>query len=117
VTGVSHLAPMKDQLLAMQGYKKFKTIGILYNPLEQNSVFSVDTLKFYTGGQYVVLTSAVDIDLETKLPISSTIPDKIFRLKQQGAEWLYLGPDTFVSYTHRQLTTISALRAGLPTFT
>lgn len=34
-----------------------------------------------------------------------------------GAEWLYLGPDTFIGYTHRKLVTFYAVTVDLPTFT
>ena len=49
-------------------------------------------------------------------PDPTAIPAVVQRLKAQGADWLYLGPDTFVAYTHRRLTTQAAARAGLPAF-
>jgi putative ABC transport system substrate-binding protein len=57
-----------------------------------------------------------DVDPGDGHVIARTIPLKIQTLKKQGAEWLYIGPDTFIGYTHRRLVTFAALDDNLPSF-
>ena len=109
---------MRYQMLAMQTYKKFKTVGVVYNPTEPNVMHMLDDLKTETRALGLSLIAIpVDIELNDKRPIAKTIPKKIEYLKRQKVEWLYLGPDTFVAFTHRELTTFTATALDIPSFT
>lgn len=117
VTGTSHLAPIAVQLAAMRDFNPFKTLGVVYNPVELNVKFMLEDLNteakkygFQLLAQPVGLTPAGQ-------PDPQTIPARVKSLKSQGADWLYLGPDTFVAFTHRKLTTTAAIEAKLPSFT
>lgn len=117
VTGTSHLAPLSVQLTAMRAYKPFKKLGVVYNPTELNVRFMLEDLAIESKkGGFELLTQAVDVGASGQ-PDPSSIEAKIKLLKAQGAEWLYLGPDSFVAYTHRKLTTLASIEAGLPSFT
>ncbi|MBY0464312.1 MAG: hypothetical protein K2W33_05160, partial [Burkholderiales bacterium] len=67
-------------------------------------------------GGFQLLTQPVGLDASGQ-PDPGTIEAKVKKLKADGAEWLYLGPDTFIAFTHRQITTTAAITAGLPAFT
>ncbi len=89
VTGVYHVAPVGAQLEAMGAYLPFNRVGVLYNDSEANS-------------------AAIR-------PLAEGIEERIHEIAQAGAQWLYLGPD---SYLFTQLDRIAAAAAHerLPTF-
>ena len=117
ITGTSHLAPIPVQLSAMREYMPFKTLGVVYNPKEVNTKYMLEDLTAETKKLGIALvTEAVGMNAAGE-PDPQTLTDRIKRVKERGAEWLYLGPDTFVGFTHRQLTTDASLEAKLPAFT
>lgn len=107
---------MRDQLLAIQSYKKFNVLGTVYNPIEPNSVIMIEELKRETSKIGIKLI-ALPVDVVDGLPSAKSIPKKIDQLKRKGAEWLYIGPDTFTGFTNRRITTFHAITARLPSFT
>lgn len=116
VTGTSHLAPLAVQLDAMQSYKAFKKLGVVYNPKEANARYMLEDLTAEAKKSGLELqVEAVGLTAAGE-PDPATLAPRIQHLKDQGAEWLYLGPDTFVAFTHRQTTTNAAVKAGLPAF-
>lgn len=116
VTGTSHLAPLPVQLDAIRSYRPFHKLGVVYNPKEANTRFMLEdlTAEAQRGGLELVVES-VGLNAAGE-PDPATLAPQIDKLKARGAEWLYLGPDTFVAFTHRQLTTQAAAKAGLPSF-
>lgn len=117
VTGTSHLAPLSVQLSAIREFKPFKSIGVVYNPKEPNMKYVLDDLS--TEGKkngFQVLAQPVGLDAAGQ-PDPGSIESRIRKLKSEGADWLYLGPDTFIAFTHRKATTAAAISAGLPAFT
>lgn len=117
LTGTSHLAPMSVQLTAMREYKNFTTLGVVFNPAEPNTKFMLDDLMVEAKKIGVKIVS-VPVGLNnSKQPDAATLPQKIAEVKAAGAQWLYLGPDTFVGFTHRKITTSESLKINLPVFT
>ncbi len=116
VTGTSHLAPLSVQLLALNEYRATKTLGVAYNPTEVNARNMLEKLKVETKklGMEVV-AEPVGLTPDGR-PDPKTIFATVALVKEQGAQWLYLGPDTFMGFTHRKLTTNASLKAGLPAF-
>ena len=45
VTGTAFLAPVATQLEAIRAYRDFERLGVIYNPLEKNSVINVEELR------------------------------------------------------------------------
>ena len=116
ITGTSHLAPLSVQLLAINEYRAIKTLGVVYNPTEVNARNMVEDLKVETKKLGIeLIAEPVGLTSEGK-PDASTLAQKVGRVKELGAQWLYLGPDTFVSFTHRKLTTDASLQSRLPAF-
>jgi putative tryptophan/tyrosine transport system substrate-binding protein len=117
LTGTSHLAPLVAQLGTMQSYRPFKTMGVVYNPTEPNTRFMLEDLTVSARLNGIeLLVEKVGLTLAGE-PDPATLEPQIRKLKARGAEWLYLGPDTFVAFTHRKTTTDAAVKAGLPSFT
>ena len=117
LTGTSHLAPLTSQLDAMRNYRPFRTLGVVYNPKEANARFMVDDLTTEARAQGLTLLAEPVGLTASGDPDPDSLAPQIAQLKARGAEWLYLGPDTFVAFTHRARTTEAAVKAGLPAFT
>jgi putative tryptophan/tyrosine transport system substrate-binding protein len=116
VTGTSHLAPLGVQLDAIRSYRPFKTLGVVYNPKEANTRFMLEDLAAESKQDgFELLVESVGLNAAGE-PDPTTLAMQIEKLKSRGADWLYLGPDTFVAFTHRQVTTQAAAKLGLPSF-
>jgi putative ABC transport system substrate-binding protein len=115
VTGVYHVAPVPAQLEAIRAYRRFARIGVLYNPAEPNSLSVVEELKAGTARIGAQLLEARFATAPDGQPLAEGIEERVARLKAGGAEWLYLGPDTFL-YTHLAEVAAVAQRENLPTF-
>jgi putative tryptophan/tyrosine transport system substrate-binding protein len=101
----------------MQSYRPFKTLGVVVNPNEANTRFMLEDLSASARQNGIeLLVEKVGLNLAGE-PDPATLQPQINKLKERGAEWLYLGPDTFVAFTHRHITTDAAMRVGLPAFT
>lgn len=116
ITGASHLAPLETQLKTIAAYRPFRSLGYLYNPKEPNSLLMREKLADQARRDGFAL-HAVAVPLsDSQEPDISAIPRLIGQLKRQGAEFLYMGPDTLIGQTHRDLVTQAALENGLPSF-
>jgi putative ABC transport system substrate-binding protein len=117
ITGTSHIAPAEVHFEMMMKFKKFKSIGVAYNKTEPQTKFMLNDLHAMAKKFNVkLLTEEIDLD-GNGAPDPKSIPTKIKNLQKKGAEWLYIGPDTFMGFTHRDLTTKSSIDVGIPSFT
>lgn len=115
VTGAMHVVPIPVQFRAMQSYRPFKKVGALYSPSEQNAVGVIEQIRAYCAANGAELvTRTFQADAEGR-PIADGIENLVAELKAEGADWLYLLPDTFGS-TVLNRTSPAALQAGLPMF-
>jgi len=115
VTGVFHVAPLAAQLRAMRAYRPFTRLGVLYNAAEANSVAVNDALgaELARGGGHLVRAAfAKGADGR---PLADGIEDRVRELRAAGAQWLYLGPDTFL-FTQIGRVAAAAREERLPTF-
>ena len=115
VTGVSHMAPIETQIAAMRSYRPFKRVGILYNRLEQNSVAGVEELRQLARMQgFSLIERVFNIDASGR-PASEGIAELIAEIHSAGADWLYIGPDSFL-FTRLQDVADAANSLKIPTF-
>ena len=115
VTGVFHVAPLAAQLRAMRAYRPFTRLGVLYNAAEANSVAVNDALgaELARGGGHLVRAAfAKGADGR---PLADGIEERVRELRAAGAQWLYLGPDTFL-FTQIGRVAVAAREERLPTF-
>ena len=114
ITGTTYLVPVDTQLNLMQSYRPFKHLGMVYNPLERNSLVAIDEIAGF-GRQMGFDLLAQPVDVESGRPLAASIPAKVAALKAAGVEMLYIPPDTFLN-VNRDVLTGAALERGMPSF-
>lgn len=114
IAGTSYLVPMDTQVNLLRSYRPVKLLGMVYNPLEKNSLVAADELRdLGRGNGYQLVTAPVDV-VDGK-PTVASIAAKVRDLKLAGAEFLYIPPDTFLN-VNRDTLTGAALAERLPSF-
>jgi len=115
VTGVIPLAPLSMQLDAAEDFHLAKSIGFLYG--RESQALVLDQLRKLCNARGITL-------LDEQLPQTSqgqvdpqAIAAAVAHLKNQGAESLYIGPETFATAELQETVVQAALQAHLPTFT
>jgi putative ABC transport system substrate-binding protein len=115
VTGAYHVVPTDAQLRAIQSYRPFDTLGVLYTPSEPNSVAVVEEIAGLAQPMgFRLVQRQFRTDGKGK-PTRDGVAGLIAEIKAEGADWLYLLPDTFLG-TIYDLVTPQALSLGLPSF-
>jgi putative tryptophan/tyrosine transport system substrate-binding protein len=114
ITGTSYLVPVETQMHLIQSWRKFHKLGIIYNPLERNSLVAIDELNGL-GQKMGFTVTARPVDVEDGKPAAASIAAKVDDLKADGVDFLYIPPDTFLN-VNRAALTAAALEAKLPTF-
>lgn len=115
VTGVYHVAPLASQLDAIRSYRPFTKLGVLYNRAEQNSVAMLQQLHEAAKAQGFVVIDRTFKQNAAGKPLPDGIQDLVGEIKAAGAQWLYLGADSYL-FTQLGLVTAAAHAQGLPTF-
>lgn len=115
LTGVSHVAPLPVQINAMLSYRPFKRIGYLHNPAEPNSAIILKRLQSMAPDHGFDVIEA-SLPEKSGAPSAADIAPKVAELALQKIELLYVGPITFLAFTHRDAVTQAALHHKLPTF-
>jgi putative ABC transport system substrate-binding protein len=116
VTGVTHVGPTDAQIRAMAAYRPFKTLGVLYTPTERNSVVVIEEIRRIgkeTGFHTVERTFRLDA---SRKPTAEGAAELVRELKEAGAQWLYLPPDSFLGTLAEGIIIPAAMELGLPTF-
>lgn len=116
VTGVIHVAPVAAQIQAMAAYRPFQKLGVLYTPSEKNSVVVLDEIrKIGRERNYDTITRTFRLDAQRKVTAEGA-GDLVRELKEAGAQWLYLPPDSFLGTLAQDVIIPAAMEVGLPTF-
>lgn len=115
VTGAVHVVPTVTQVRAMQSYRAFKRLGVLYTPTEQNSVAIVGELRALAPKMgFTLIERRFHIDSAGQ-PVAAGLEGMVADLRQQQADWFYLLPDTFLGTLYDRIAP-AALKQHLPTF-
>ena len=115
LTGAVHVVPTETQLRAMQSYRPISRLGVLYTASEQNSVSIVEELRELQGTMgFGLVERQFRVDGEGR-PSPDGIEDLVGEIAAEGANWLYLLPDTFLGTQYDRVSP-AALAARLPTF-
>ncbi len=115
VTGAVHVVPTDVQLRAMQSYRPFQKLGVLYNAAEPNSRAIVAQAREFcqrSGAQLLERTFRTNA---TGAPVADGVEDLVAQLHAAGAQWLYLLPDTFLGSLYERIAP-TALKLQLPSF-
>lgn len=114
ITGTTYLVPVSTQISLIQSYRPLHKLGMVYNPLERNSLVAIDEINAIAEKSDFTLV-ALPVDVVDGKPNASSIPDKVASLKEQGVDFLYIPPDTFMNLNRDVLTT-AAEDAKIPSF-
>lgn len=96
VTGVSNVVGLRQQFQAMAGYHPYKRVAMLYASNAKNSVFLAKEAQGLAEEMGFTLDARpFALDKDGK-PTTDGIAATIHDMKSKGADWLYLGPDTFL---------------------
>ena len=115
LTGSIFLTPINTQLDTILAYRPIDTLGVIYNPLERNSVTNVDQLRTETGARDIkLLEYPVPLNAEGR-PDATRLDELVDDLVQSGAEFLYMGPDSFITVNSLQISERAAAQ-GIPSF-
>jgi putative ABC transport system substrate-binding protein len=107
--------PLETQVRAMQSYRPFRRVGVLYSRSEPNSrsiVAELERLAPLIGFTVAARTFAENADGQ---PVADGAEALVAALAADGAEWLYYLPDTFLGTIYDRITP-AALANRLPTF-
>lgn len=116
LTGVSHIAPLPAQIKAIRAYLPLSRLGIVYNPAEPNSLANVEELRALAPEMGFTLLEAPVPPDASGAPDPASLPGLVGRLAKEGAQILYIGPDTFIGNQRDELTA-AGLAHGIPCFT
>jgi putative ABC transport system substrate-binding protein len=115
VTGAIHVVPLETQLRAMQSYRPFERLGVLYSRAEQNSQAIVGELEVLSDAIGFVLVTRAFAEDAGGQPVADGCEDLVAELAAEGVDWLYYLPDTFLGTVYGRVSP-AALANGLPTF-
>ncbi|MEM8551738.1 MAG: ABC transporter substrate-binding protein [Pseudomonadota bacterium] len=115
ITGTSHVVPPEPQIRAMQTYRAFQKLGVLYTPTEQNSKAIVGALQALAGPMNFSLLERTFPIGDDGRPSADTAAELVAELAAEGAQWLYYLPDTFLSSNINSVAPV-ATELGLPGF-
>jgi putative ABC transport system substrate-binding protein len=96
ITGVIHLVPFERQIEAMKKFIKFEKIGIFYNPLEKNSLLTIEyfeSMKEKLGYELIKVKSPIN---EEGLPDLNKIEESINKLVEKKPDIIYFPSDSII---------------------
>jgi ABC-type uncharacterized transport system substrate-binding protein len=115
VTGVIPVAPMNAQINTVSAYRHLGALGFLYRDAAQ-SLAVRDKLRALGGSEgFKLLDAAVPLDKHGDIDVEQ-LPSLASALKRDGADFLYIGPETFVTKGLQKAAAQAALDADLPTY-
>lgn len=115
VTGTAFLPPVSKQLDALLQYRSVERLGVVYNSLERNSLINVEELREETAERGIELLEApVPLDADGRAD-AGRLTEVVDGLADDGAEFLYMGPDSFVTRNDVRVTEAAVAR-GIPVF-
>ncbi len=115
VTGSTFLAPIDTQLRAIAAYRNFKSLAVIYNPAEANSLINIADLREQARLRHFgLIEKPVPMDSQGR-PDGGAVARLVHEAKAEGAEFLYIGPDSFTAI-HADTLTGAARDVGLPSF-
>jgi putative tryptophan/tyrosine transport system substrate-binding protein len=116
VTGVTHVGPTDAQIRAMAAYRPFQSLGVLYTTTERNSVVTLEEIRRLGREQgFRTVERTFKLDTSGK-PTADGAAELVRELKQAGAQWLYLPPDSFLGTLAEGIIIPAAMDLRLPTF-
>lgn len=115
-TGTLYIVPADIQMRTMAAYRPFKRFGAVFSPLETNSIQMLRAMQQVASDTGTILMERpLAMEPGTRVISVPSLRDNLAALKAEGAEWIYIPPDTALQDRRMELTEM-ALELGLPTF-
>ena len=113
VTGTRNRAPTAVQFKALQSYKSFKRLGLIYNTNELNARLNAEQVR-QTAKEMGLDLIEVQLPLgEDGKPSPDVIDAAVKEVADRKAEFLYMGSSSFLTKFSEQFTA-AALKYNLP---
>lgn len=94
-TGVSHIVPHQVQFNAIQKLPNINTMGIIFNPLENNAVITARKIQTLSA-QFGMDVYLYPLRTKQGKPDSASLPIVIEAMKQDHVQLAYLPPDSYI---------------------
>ncbi|SFG80486.1 putative ABC transport system substrate-binding protein [Duganella sp. CF458] len=115
LTGVSHVVPARQQMSAIQSYRRVDRIGAIFNPNEVNAKVAIREMRAEAARAGAAFNARpVPLDAAGQ-PRADAIPGMLADFAENRTQLIYIGPDSFIA-SQRILVTETALALGLPVF-
>jgi putative tryptophan/tyrosine transport system substrate-binding protein len=116
LTGVIPQAPLAVQINTIGEYRPLHTLGLAYDSRERHTLAVRDHLRELARKQgFALLEAPIPLDGDGE-PDTAAIPALVASLKTRGADFLYIGPETFIRGALQDVVVRAALAARLPSF-
>jgi len=114
VTGTRNRVPEQVNINTIRSYyPEFQRLGMLFNANEKNSILKVDEMRALADEMgFELIALELDLDAEGH-PIPELVPAKLKNLKEEGADFLYVGSSSFLR-KNQDMFTESAIEHGIP---
>lgn len=114
VTGTFNRVPEQVNIKAIKNFQpEFKTLGMLYNRNERNSVLKVEEMRALSRDMGFDLLALEVEPGGTGVPDPSLIRGKVQELAEAGVDFIYLGSSSYLRLNGAAFTS-SAVEFGLP---
>jgi putative tryptophan/tyrosine transport system substrate-binding protein len=114
--GVIPLAPLAVQINAIGEYRPLHTLGLVYDGSGRQTLAVRDHLRELAREQgFALLEEPIPLNPDGE-PDAAEIPSLVASLKTRGADFLYIGPETFIRGALQDVVVLAALAARLPSF-
>ncbi|MFY2508608.1 ABC transporter substrate-binding protein [Vibrio pectenicida] len=94
-TGVSHIVPHNVQLKAISQLTGLETIGIIFNPLENNSVVTARNIQALSS-EFKKDVFLYPLRTRNDKPDSDSIDKVVNMMQEDGVQLAYLPPDSYI---------------------
>lgn len=115
LTGATHLVPLNAQMQALQAMRNTRSLGVIYNPQEKNSVLAVEELKNLAAKFNLSLKLApIGVDAKSK-PTPDGIALAMRDLVAMKPQFIYLPSDSYLIKNAHEVVQAAQL-ARIPVF-
>lgn len=115
LTGASHMVPLGAQLQALQAMRSTRTLGVIYNPNEKNSMLVVQALEKIAPGFSLTLQLVPLQVTGNNQPEPNAIGVAMRELIAKKPQFIYVPSDSFLIKNAGEVVRL-ARHAGIPVF-
>jgi len=116
LAGTDYSVPIESQLRAIQAYRPFDRLAIIYDPTQEGSVKRVEAVRQFTKAlDFTLIAESLPLGPDGR-PDPASLPAVVERVAAQRPQFIYFGYNSFLIRHVAQFTQL-AVDHGLPVFT